>query len=95
MKIRSLNSIILPSITRLREMAELLTVRVLWRCSFGRFNGVRVSWESRRSWLKPKAIDDYRSNDAAHPDFFNPSFRMRETNVLGLILSNSAAPPGP
>lgn len=30
-----------------------------------------------------------------HAAFFKPNFLMRETNVLGLILSNSAAPPGP
>src|SRR5438445_6684483 len=36
-----------------------------------------------------------QSLGAPHPGFLSPSFLMRETNVLGLMLSNSAAPPGP
>ena len=35
-----------------------------------------------------------RTNEV-HAGFLSPSFRMRETKVLGLMLSNSAAPPGP
>ena len=30
-----------------------------------------------------------------HAGFLSPSFLILETNVLGLIFSNSAAPPGP
>ncbi len=52
---------------------------------------------------KDTALSNFaRKMDAAahslgvpHAGFLSPSFLMRETNVLGLILSNSAAPPGP
>jgi len=51
----------------------------------------RVSLPTRSSRLGAKR----RSHDVPYVGFFSPSFLMRETNVLGLILSNSAAPPGP
>jgi hypothetical protein len=35
-----------------------------------------------------------RGRGDPHAGFLSPSFLMRETKVLGLILSNSAAPPG-
>src|SRR5690349_19933894 len=35
------------------------------------------------------------AHGGCHAGFLSPNFLMRETRVLGLILSNSAAPPGP
>ena len=43
---------------------------------------------------KPAAERDWQPG-IPHAGFFSPSFLMRETSVLGLILSNSAAPPRP
>jgi len=40
-------------------------------------------------------MGDADAKAAAHAGFLSPSFLMRETNVLGLMLSSSAAPPGP
>lgn len=50
-----------------------------------------------RGSIKNVSIQGVNENPpgAPHPGFLSPSFLMRETKVLGLILSNSAAPPGP
>ncbi len=73
------------------------------RCATPQVNKHHSSGGPAQPGAKDTALSNFaRKMDAAahslgvpHAGFLSPSFLMRETNVLGLILSNSAAPPGP
>ena len=64
--------------------------------AFSRSKPVKTRKEIHRSKRSTKSKFPFSvSCSNPHAGFFSPSFLIRETNVLGLMLSNSAAPPEP